>query len=262
MSCAFGAAINGGMLRLFLSAIFGMIASHAVGQTVEQAGPFTIGHTPVYTGPNGVFLRDAGPAGGGGPGGTEMNWVAPSSPTGPSGTNLCDYDASVTANGGYHYLCLSANAAGGGLITYGAAGGAAQLPLNILVNGVPLATGGSSSSSGSLTPVAFTSLTGQTASISTTSLRNNGAVLPVGLYRVDYYFDVTTAGAGSLQETLGWTDDGFSRVSNSASISTATRTATSGSVVVKTDGLTDLTFAMTLSGSGTYSIDTYVTRIR
>jgi hypothetical protein len=56
--------------------------------------------------------------------------------TGPLGTNLCDYDAPITNPTGYHYLCLSPNAQGGGLIAYGAAGGATQLPLTAIINGV------------------------------------------------------------------------------------------------------------------------------
>ena len=36
----------------------------------------------------------------------------------------------------YHFLCMSANANGGGLIAYGSGGGAAPLPFSIIVNGV------------------------------------------------------------------------------------------------------------------------------
>ena len=135
------------MLRaLWLIAL--IIASPALAQEATlQGGPFTPGHSPMFVGQGSVepVLQDSGPAGGGGLGVglSEQLLVArgTGSPpyagqgTGPSGTNWCDYDAPLNSPNGYHYLCLSANAAGGGLITYGAGGGASDLPLQFLVNG-------------------------------------------------------------------------------------------------------------------------------
>lgn len=55
--------------------------------------------------------------------------------TGPLATNDCNYDAPIANPTGYHYLCFSPNALGGGLIAYGAGGGAAPLPLQFDING-------------------------------------------------------------------------------------------------------------------------------
>lgn len=112
-----------------------------------QGGPVTPGHVPMYV--NGYsqqpIVQDSGTAAGGPPGtglselgltvrGTGTAPYA-NAGTGPYGTNECDNDAPTTNNTGYHYLCFSPNAQGGGLIAYGAAGGAAQLPLQIMING-------------------------------------------------------------------------------------------------------------------------------
>jgi hypothetical protein len=131
---------------LFLAAL--IAGGPALAQpAILQAGPWTNNHTPMYagTGSSQPVVSDSGPASGGavGLGLSEILAVAQgagsppyaSQGTGPSGTNICDYDAPLVNPTGYHYLCFSANAAGGGLITYGAGGSAAQLPLNFLING-------------------------------------------------------------------------------------------------------------------------------
>ena len=128
------------MSRL-LFVLFWLLAVPATAQVVPlQAGPYTAGHLPVYvgTGIGGPVIQDAGPAGGAAtsPGATELELVAPQYPTGPDGTNFCDYDAAITSPTGYHYLCFSANAQGGGLLAYGAAGAASALPFQFVVNGV------------------------------------------------------------------------------------------------------------------------------
>ncbi|HQT65349.1 MAG TPA: hypothetical protein PLO16_12635 [Acidocella sp.] len=55
--------------------------------------------------------------------------------TGQLETNVCDYDAPITNSSGYHYLCSSPNAQGGGLIAYGASGSATLEPFYINVDG-------------------------------------------------------------------------------------------------------------------------------
>jgi len=126
--------------------------------TVLQAGPWASGHAPMYTNSGGSqpIVVDSGTAGGGGAGvglkelgitvrGTGTPPYA-NAGTGPNGENICDYDAPTTNATGYHYLCMSPNAQGGGLISYGAAGAATTLPLNFLVNGTsyefPFSIGG------------------------------------------------------------------------------------------------------------------------
>ena len=106
-----------------------------------QGGPWTPGHAPMYSssGNSQPVIQDSGPAGGGavGLGMSEGLYVArgtgtppyASQGTGPSGTNWCDYDAPIANATGYHFLCFSANAQGGGLISYGARGGAASISI-------------------------------------------------------------------------------------------------------------------------------------
>lgn len=132
----------------------------AFGQgAVLQGGSVTPGHAPMYvTGgsQSQTIVQDSGPAAGGvnGLGISELLRVARGTGTppyagqgtGPLGTNDCNYDAPTNNPTGYHYLCLSANAQGGGLIVYGAGGVASQLPLYLSVNGAkyqfPFTVGG------------------------------------------------------------------------------------------------------------------------
>ena len=58
-----------------------------------------------------------------------------------TGTPLCVNDALTSAVGGYHQLCLGANALGGGLVSYNAYGGAAALPLSFEANGTTFIVG-------------------------------------------------------------------------------------------------------------------------
>ncbi len=118
--------------------------------SVLQGGARTTGHVPAYssTGQGGTqaTVIDGGGAAGGGPGVgvSELGITARGTGTapfvgqgtGPLGTIFCTQDASTTNSTGYHYLCLSPNAQGGGLITYGAGGAASALPLSFIVNGV------------------------------------------------------------------------------------------------------------------------------
>ena len=131
-----------------LVALVGPSIAFPQASTVIQSGPWTPGHAPAYVGQGSAqpVVIDSGPAGGGsanqglselllqanGPGDPPFAGLG----TGPLGTNFCDYDGPTTSPAGYHYLCWSANAQGGGLLVYGAAGGAADLPLQCVVNGV------------------------------------------------------------------------------------------------------------------------------
>lgn len=122
---------------------------------VLQGGPTAPGRVPMYVGQGSqqAVVQDSGPAGGGakGLGLAELLLTKRGSGTppyagggsGPFGTTHCHYDAPTTNATGYHYLCFDPNAQGGGLIAYGAAGGAAQLPLNFNINGavVPFPSG-------------------------------------------------------------------------------------------------------------------------
>jgi hypothetical protein len=135
-------------VRRFLAAL-ALIAAPLVapfscfGQAMQQAGPVVPGHAPVVL-QNG-YLMDGGAAAGGnaGTGIAELGLIARGTGappyvgqgSGPLGTNSCNYDAPVNNPGGYHYLCTSPNAQGGGLIAFGAAGGAPPLPLYFNING-------------------------------------------------------------------------------------------------------------------------------
>ncbi|MBB3453889.1 hypothetical protein FHT86_002145 [Rhizobium sp. BK313] len=138
------------LLRL-AAAILAMVAFPCFAlaqQAILQGGPWTPGHAPMYVGAGSSqpIVQDSGPAGGGpaGVGLSELGLAArgtgtppfSGTGTGPFGTNLCDYDAPTTNATGYHFLCFSPNAqGGGGLIAYGAAGSAAVQPLNMNING-------------------------------------------------------------------------------------------------------------------------------
>ncbi len=112
---------------------------------VIQGGQWSAGRAPMYSisGGSQPIVQDSGPAGGGavGYGLSELNITARGTGTapfigqgsGPDGTVACTYDGPTT--GQHHYLCWSANVASGGLLTYGAAGGAAAQPLNFKING-------------------------------------------------------------------------------------------------------------------------------
>lgn len=139
MTCTLRARFAALFLLLIPAAAFGQGA-------VLQSGPRAPGHIPQYVGSGSqTIVMDGGPAAGGSVGvnpselGVTLRGTgtAPyaNAGTGPFGTNICDYDAPITNPTGYHYLCFSPNAQGGGLITYGAGGTATALPFSIVVNG-------------------------------------------------------------------------------------------------------------------------------
>lgn len=111
--------------------------SSAFGQALIQAGSWTPGHAPGYSGSRGAIplVQDSGPAGGAGPGLSEGLYVQPpTGGTGPYGANWCDYDAPI-ASGAYHYFCIGPNGSGGGLLAYGSVGGLPEI-LSFYINGV------------------------------------------------------------------------------------------------------------------------------
>lgn len=138
-------------MRLFrwLAVAALMFASPVMAQsTLLQGGPTVGGHVPMYVNSGNAqpVVQDSGTSAGGlaGVGLSELGLTvrgtgaAPyaNAGNGPNGENICNYDGPINSTNGYHYLCLSPNAQGGGLISYGAAGTATPLPLQFLVNGV------------------------------------------------------------------------------------------------------------------------------
>ncbi len=100
---------------------------------VSQSGAMVPGHLPVWS-VNRV-VRDAGSAGGNGPGLGELLQVNPATPagTGPNGEHSCFLSA--PANTAHYALCIDAKALNGGLISFNAYNGAPQLDLLFNVNG-------------------------------------------------------------------------------------------------------------------------------
>jgi hypothetical protein len=147
------------MKRLLAALVVALSVAPAFGQAILQGGPWAPGRAPMYVGQSGSqpIVQDSGSAGGGGIGlglaeqllqirSPTNTYPAANAGTGQFLTNWCDYDGPTTNATGYHFLCMSPNAQGGGLIAYGAAGGASTLSLNFNVNGTtypfPFSIGG------------------------------------------------------------------------------------------------------------------------
>ena len=96
--------------------------------------------------------------------------------------------------------------------------------------------------------------TGQTASIGATNLQCAGAVCAAGLYKVHVYTVVTTTGTGTLTTTIGWTDPGQAQTVTSAGIATTAKNFEQVDYTIRADGVANITYATTLSVSGTYAI--------
>lgn len=134
--------------RFILAAVALLVtAASAFGQgSLQQGGPWTPGHSPMYVGSGSgqAIVQDSGSAAGGPIGvGLAEQLLSVRSPTGtypavgqgtgPLGSNWCDYDAPTTNPTGYHYLCLSPNP---GELIYGFAGGASAIPFTFNINGI------------------------------------------------------------------------------------------------------------------------------
>lgn len=175
-----------------IAVLLGLLIAFAVParaqQSILQGGTWTTGQIPVYVGQGSSqpVVQSSGPASGGGPGigVNELNVAVRgtgSSPyanagTGPYGTNICDYDGPITSAAGYHFLCFSANANGGGLLAYGAAGGASSLPLQVEINGVISPIGTGTVNSGTSPQLAYYGSTGTTLSGATATGISGGAL--------------------------------------------------------------------------------------
>jgi hypothetical protein len=138
-------------MRIFRAALIFLLALSPIAamaqSTVLQGGAWTPGHVPQYStyGSQPVVI-DGGGSGGGAIGQnlSELGIVSRSptntypsanSGNGPHGEHGCLYDAPITNATGFHYLCFDPNALGGGLISYGAGGGAAVGTLTFNLNG-------------------------------------------------------------------------------------------------------------------------------
>lgn len=143
--------------RISIILVAALAATSVYAQTILQGGPVTPGHQPMYSGSGFTqpIVQDGGGSGGGALGvnpgeigitsrSLTNTYPVVSGGNGPHGEHGCFYDAPTTNATGYHYLCLDPNAVGGGLIAYGAGGGASILPLYFNINGVQTIPGGTS----------------------------------------------------------------------------------------------------------------------
>lgn len=138
-------------MRAFLFLLFAAPLEVAAQSSLLMGGSTSKGHVPCFVsnGTSQPIAIDCGPAGGNttGQGISELNVTAIGTGTAPysgqgtgiDGTVFQIQDAVSTNAAGYHYLSFSANALGGGLIEYGAAGAATPLPLNFKFNGTSYA---------------------------------------------------------------------------------------------------------------------------
>lgn len=124
---------------VFVAALF--VSGSAFAQSVTQAGPAVGGQLPVYLSGGGggsATVMAAGKAAGG-PIGTGVNEFLQQSQnpvgSGPYGAHNCTYSTYATNSGGANYFCFDANANGGGLLAFGALGGAAPVPASLWING-------------------------------------------------------------------------------------------------------------------------------
>jgi hypothetical protein len=124
--------------RVGLFLAFGLIVSGSAwaqqgGQgAMIQGGAVSRGHAPVAIqaqGPSANIYGD---------GGTALDGAFTELGITNSGTPFCITDVPRTTMGGYHQLCIGANSLGGGLLSYNAYNGAAQLPFDCVINGVQI----------------------------------------------------------------------------------------------------------------------------
>lgn len=149
MKKALGAIIGGTALAILAGSNPRLSAQVS---TIIQSGPWTVGHLGCYVGAGSsqAVMTDCGPAGGvgtgsGSQGNSEFLQVAVGPPgqapyaglgSGDYGTTDCRDDAPIDNPTGYHSLCFSPDAQGGGLLTYTAHGSAPPLPFQCIINGV------------------------------------------------------------------------------------------------------------------------------
>src|SRR5204863_5568747 len=95
------------------------------------------------------------------------------------------------------------------------------------------------------------SLTGQSASISTTAIPMG--TIAAGLYRVQWEARITTPGtvSSSLTITISYTDDGVSCSQSGAAITgNTTSTVQSGVILVESDQTVPISYATTYASAG------------
>ena len=109
-------------------------------------------------------------------------------------------------------------------------------------------------------------LSAQQASIGTTAIPLD--VLSTGLYRITYYTRITTPAtvSSSLIITLGWTDGSVSCTSSGAAVTGNTvSTVQGGTIMVRNDQASPLTYATTYASVGAtpmqYALDILVEQI-
>ena len=186
-----------------LAFIFALaLSSSAEAQQVPlQGGAWTPGHMPQYVGAGSQPILMDGGGSGGGAAGVNLSefgvtsrsktgtYPSANSGNGPNGEHGCMYDAPITNATGYHYLCLDPNAQGGGLISYGAAGGATALPLYAYVNGAQVSLGSFPAASVSILGGVYA----RSSYVGATGM-GNGANLDIGPLQAGYS---SAAGLGS-----------------------------------------------------------------
>ncbi len=115
---------------LFAAAL--SLLSHGAAAQMAAAGKFTPGHTVRVLSPDGRVIGDAGgSAGATTPGSGYLTEMGVTN----TGTPVCINDALINAPGGYHQLCMGAEAFGGYVVTANSYGGAVPQPLRFQIEG-------------------------------------------------------------------------------------------------------------------------------
>lgn len=114
-------------MKLRIALLLALLPSLAFAQqgAVLQSGTVTPKHPTMW-----IFNNTIGDAGGAGNGLLSELGIT------NTGTPFCINDAPITAPGGYHQLCLGANANNKGTLSYSGSPGTQQLPFQICVNGI------------------------------------------------------------------------------------------------------------------------------
>lgn len=114
--------------------------------------------------------------------------------------------------------------------------------------------------------LAEVTLTTQGAAIGTTGIPSGA--LAAGLYRVSWYTRITRAAttSSSLTVTIGWTESGVSLTTSGAALTgNTTGTVQSGSVLIRIDQGTPVTYATAYASSGAtsmqYRLDVVLERV-
>ena len=113
--------------------------------------------------------------------------------------------------------------------------------------------------SGSYAKVA---LVNQTASIGATNVQHSSAVLSAGDYAVYVRCDVSPTGAVNLIGSISWRDDrGITGTGNFGPGGTTAAETSSAIFSINTDGVVNLTFSTTLTGTASYNVTVSVVKL-